>query len=67
MVNRLKNKIDSDIFKIKCGVCGKVVSIYDAIDRWCLINGKDCCVSCQRKYKVGRYLGSNKKKVSEWL
>lgn len=67
MVDKLKNKNDFNDIKIKCGICKKEVSIYDAVDRWCLINGKDCCVSCQRKYKVGRYLGSNKKKVSEWL
>jgi len=57
MSNIYKKKITTTIVidYIKCDKCLKETQLACAIDCWCIINGDNYCLDCQKKYKVGFY------------
>ena len=39
----------------KCDNCGFETPVWMTIDVWCIIDGKQYCLSCQKKLKIGWY------------
>lgn len=46
---------------IKCDGCATVTKTWNAIDNWCIRDGKHYCMRCQEEKKIGWYTPGRKR------
>ena len=44
---------------IKCDKCGAETQFSSVIDTWCIVDGENYCLKCQKKHKVGWFKKTN--------
>ena len=54
-----------EIKTVSCKKCGVITNFPNIIDIWALKDGKEYCLKCSRKLKIGWYENKENKKLKK--